>query len=216
MSWLNVKPAARLDPWIRVPLAWPELGLEDVEIAQTPQAWARAIAEEWWEDFATEKPRLGDVDLLTDILAMHAERAPAIRPDAEVFLHMPHPRDIPLTVFVELVEIEEEDRDTALRELAQADASDAIELPIVEDFESPHLGTGLRVLRYVQDEDSNEVHAGLRYAWRYEKGSGAMDVLIFLAHPDPGRIIRASLDIDEFARTIRISSEEEKDAWGVA
>ncbi|MFC6062186.1 hypothetical protein [Streptomyces ochraceiscleroticus] len=213
MSWLNVKHATYLDPWIRVPLMWPEPGLEDVEAAQSPQAWARIFAEAWWEDFATEKPRPGEVELLTDILVMHANRAPAICPGFDVFLHLPHPRDIPITVFVDLLEIEEEDCDTALRELTHADADYAIEPPIVEKFDSPHLGTGLRVLRYFQDEDSNEVHAGLRYAWRYESGSEAADVLILLSHPEPGRIIRAFPDIDEFARTIRISPDEEADTW---
>ena len=213
MSWLNVKHAMHLDPWLRVPLMWPEPGLEDVEIAQTPQVWARSFAEAWWEDFATKKPKPGEVDLLTNILVMHAERAPAIWPGADVFLHLPHPRDVPLIVCVDLVEIEEEDRDIALRELTHADASYTIEPPIVENFDSPHFGTGLRVLRYYQDEDSNEVHAGLRYAWRYEKGSESADALIVLSHPDPGRLIRALEDIDEFARAIRISPDEEVDTW---
>ena len=123
MSWLNVKHAMYLDPWIRVPLMWPEPGLEDVEAAQTPEGWARVFAEAWWEDFATEKPRRGEVDLLIDILVMHAKRAPNIWPGADVFLHLPHPRDVPITVSLDLVEIdEEEDRDTALRELTHADA----------------------------------------------------------------------------------------------
>jgi hypothetical protein len=193
---------------------WPEPGLENVEEAQTPEAWARYFAEGLWEDFASEKPEPGEVDLLTNILLMYAIRAPAAFPDFEVFLHLPHPREIPLPAYVDLVEIEEgEDRKTALRELTHADASYAVEPPIVEDFDSPHLGAGLRVVRYYQDEDSNEVHVGLRYAWRYEKGTEAADVLIILADPDAGRILRALDDIDEFARTIRISPDKEADTW---
>ncbi|WP_051818500.1 hypothetical protein [Streptomyces sp. NRRL S-1813] len=216
MSWLNVKHAMHLAPWIRVPLMWPEPGLEDVEEAQSPEAWARYFAEGLWEDFASEKPKPGEVDLLTNILLMYALRAPAAFPDFEVFLHLPHPREIPLPAYVDLVEIEEgEDRETALHALTHADASYAIEPPIVDDFDSPHLGTGLRVLRYYQDqdEDSNEVHVGLRYAWRFEKGTEAADVLIILADPDAGRILRSLDDIDAFARTIRISPNEEADTW---
>jgi hypothetical protein len=193
---------------------WPEPGLEGVEEAQTPEAWARYYAEEIWTDFASEKPEPGEVDLLFNILLMYAIRAPAAFPDFEVFLHLPHPREIPLPAYIDLVEIEEgEDRETALRELAHADASYTVEPPIVEDFVSPHLGAGLRVLRYYQDENSNEVHVGLRYAWRYDKGAEAADVLIILADPDAGRILRALDDIDEFARSIRISSDEEADTW---
>lgn len=217
MSWLNVKHAMDLSPWIRIPLMWPEPGLEDVEEAQSPEAWARYFAEGLWEDFASEEPEPGEVDLLTNILLMYALRAPAAYPDFEVFLHLPHPREIPLPAYVDLVEIEEgeegENRETALRELTQADASRAVEPPIVEDFDSPHLGTGLRVLRYFQDEDSNEVHVGLRYAWRYEKEAEAADVLIILADPDAGRILGALDDVDDFARTIRISPDAEADAW---
>ncbi len=214
MSWLNVKPAMDLSSWIRIPLMWPEPGLEDVAEAQTPEAWARYFAKGLWEDFAPEKPAPGEVDLLTDILRMYAVKAPAAFPDFEVFLHVPHPREIPLPAYVDLVEIEEgEDRETALRALTHADASYTVEPPNVVDFTSPHLGSGLRVLRYYQDDESNEVHVGLRYAWRYEKGTEAADVLIILADPDAGRILRALDDIDEFARTIRISPDEEADAW---
>lgn len=131
-------------PWIRIPLMWPEPGLEDVEEAQSPEAWARYFAEGLWEDFASEKPKPGEVDLLTNILLMYALRAPAAFPDFEVFLHLPHPREIPLPAYVDLVEIEEgEDRETALRALTHADASYAIEPPIVDDFDSPHLGSRL-------------------------------------------------------------------------
>lgn len=215
MTWLNVKHAMNLSPWIRIPLMWPEPGLEDVEEAQTPEAWARYFAEGLWEDAAPEKPEPGEIDLLANIMLMYALRAPAAFPDFEVFLHIPHPRELPLPVYVDLFEIDEsEDQKTTLRELTHADASYAIEPPIVEDFDSPHLGTGLRVLRYYQDEDSNEVHVGLRYAWRYEKANEAADVLIILADPDASRILRALDDVDEFARTIRISQDEEANAWG--
>ncbi|WP_419995855.1 hypothetical protein [Streptomyces boninensis] len=214
MSWLNVKHAMRLSPWIRIPLMWPEPGLEDVAEAQTPEAWARYFAAGIWEDFKSEKPQPGEVDLLTDMLVMYANRAPSAFPGFEVFLHIQHPREIPLPAYVDLVEIEEgEDRETALRALTHANAEYAIEPPIVEEFQSPHLGSGLRVLRYYQDPDegSNEVHVGLRYAWRYEKGTEAADVLVILADPDASRILRALDDIDEFARTIRISPDSELD-----
>ncbi|CAL9559149.1 MULTISPECIES: hypothetical protein [unclassified Streptomyces] len=214
MSWLNVKHAMDLSPWIRIPLMWPEPGLEDVDEARTPEAWARYFAEGIWEDFAPEKPAPGEVDLLTNMLLMFAVRAPAAYPGFEVFLHLPHPREIPLPAYVDLVEIEEgQNRETALRELTHADASYTVERPVVEDFDSPYLGAGLRVLRYYQDQDSNEVHVGLRYAWRYEKGTEAADVLIILADPDAGRILRALDDIDAFARTVRISPDEEADAF---
>ncbi|MER6673380.1 hypothetical protein [Streptomyces sp. NPDC000983] len=216
MSWLNVKHAMALSPWIRIPLMWPEPGLEDVEEAQTPETWARYFAEGVREDFAPQEPGPGEVDLLADILLMYAIRAPAACPDSEVFLHLPHPREIPLPAYVDLVEVEEgEDRQKALRELTHADAGCAVEPPVVEDFDSPHLGTGLRVLRYYEDEaeDSNEVHVGLRYAWRHERGTEAADVLIILADPDAGRILKALDDVDAFARTIRVGPDAEADTW---
>ncbi|MFJ3666101.1 hypothetical protein ACIPSE_06575 [Streptomyces sp. NPDC090106] len=220
MSWLNVKHAMDLSPWIRIPLMWPEPGLEDVEEAQSPEAWARHFAECLWAECAAEVPEPGEVELLTDILVMYAVRAPAAYPDFEVFLHLPHPREIPLPAYVDLVEIEEgeegekgEGRDTALRALTHADADYTVEPPVVEDFPSPHLGAGLRVLRYYQDEESNEVHVGLRYAWRYEQGTEAADVLVVLADPDAGRILKALDDVDEFARAVRISPDVEADSW---
>lgn len=213
MSWLNIKHYTELAPWLAVPLMWPEPGLENVAFAQSPEAWASEFAEGWWEDFGTEEPRPGEVELLKNKLLLYANRAPGIWPGADIFLHIPHPKVDPLMVFVDLVEITEEDPDKELRTLTYADVDGVVEPPIVENFNSPYLGTGLRVLRYYQDEDSNEVHAGLRYAWRYEKGTEAVNVLIVLSFPEPARIIRAFDDLDEFARIIRISPDEEKEAW---
>lgn len=67
------------------------------------------------------------------------------------------------------------------------------------------------MLRDCQDEDSNKVHVGLRYAWRYEAGTAAAVVLTTVADPDASRILRALDGTDEFACTTRISPDGDAD-----
>lgn len=98
------------------------------------------------------------------------------------------------------------ERDAALRALAHADDSDAIEPPIVSEFGTERLGTGLKVLHYRRGLDGDRVHGYLNYAWRSEKYQ--TDLRLFTFSDDLSRLERAMPDIDDLARATEIVPRE--------
>ncbi|MFF6875347.1 hypothetical protein ACFY9S_08505 [Streptomyces sp. NPDC012474] len=107
-----------------------------------------------------------------------------------------------LPVYVASVEAEG-DRDETLRELVTTDDPDLAEKPIVENFTTEALGTGLRSLRYTQTEEDRTIVAGVRYAWRSQEAG--CDVVVIAAAPDPRRILGAMDDIDAFVEQITLT-----------
>ncbi|MFJ1586172.1 hypothetical protein ACIOC1_23000 [Streptomyces sp. NPDC088197] len=182
--------------WVWVPPRWPVPGSE----GEFPDAaaYARVMAEAHWEDSALT-PGPGEVRELAEALTYGMERYPRVYPGYGLHFHLDGPRGNPLAVYWAEFDIEGE-LPGELRELTHADAEYAVEPPIVEDFGSEHLGTGIRVMRYFVDPDDNDITIGLRYAWRVPE-HGA-DVLVMTAAPDPGRVLRAMDDIDAFARAL--------------
>lgn len=200
MSWLDL---GEYDPecWMWVPDEFPVGELDDV------RDWAAMMAQACWND-SDLVPRENDVAELTDVLVACAEKYPTLYPSYRLYLHLRDPRDVPLALFTGAMDIEG-DRDTELRALTWADDENVVEPPIVEEFSTPHLGTGLRVLRYAKDPEDDSIIAGLRYAWRVEEEG--VDVLLFTACPDLGRLLKAVDDIDALARIARMSPEDDGD-----
>lgn len=185
--------------WVWVPPQWPVPGSE----GEFPDAaaYARAMAEAHWGDSGLT-PGPGEVGELADVLTYGMERYPRVYPGYELHFHLDGPRGNPLAVYCAEFDIEGELPDE-LRALTHADAEYAVEPPIVEEFGSEHLGTGIRVMRYFVDPADNGIAIGLRYAWRVPE-HGA-DVLVMTSAPDPGRVLRAMDDIDAFARVLHFS-----------
>jgi hypothetical protein len=182
--------------WIELPFVWGEDTWPD------HRDWARELAEASWQDSGLT-PGEFDVDNLALTLAMFAEKLPPGElPAHHVYLHLPDPGMMPLQVGLGVWDAEGE-REAALRHLAGADDPDAVEPPIVEEFSTPHLGSGLRILRYCPlDPGTGALYAALDYAWRVEEH--ATDVRLFASCPDVGRLLQAIDDIDELARGIRV------------
>jgi hypothetical protein len=197
-AWLDSREAD-YSTWVWVPPEWPVPGSEQEfpDIA----SYARMMAEAHWKDSALT-PGPGEVDELAGVLAYGMERYPRVYPEYGLHFHMDGPRGNPLAVYSAEFDIEGELPDE-LRALTHADAEYAVEPPVVEEFGSEHLGTGIRVLRYFVDPDDNGITIGLRYAWRVPEHDA--DVLVMTAAPDPGRVLRAMDDIDAFARSLRFS-----------
>lgn len=185
--------------WVWVPPQWPAPGGED-EFPDV-EAYALRTAETRWAA-SPLTPGPGEVRELADVLAYCMRTYPKVYPDHELHFHLDGPRGIPLAVFAAEYDIEGE-LPGELRALTHADAEYAVEPPVVEEFTSDHLGTGIRVLRYFVDPADNAITIGLRYAWRVPE-HGA-DVLVMTSVPDPGRVLRAMDDIDAFARALRFN-----------
>jgi hypothetical protein len=168
------------------------------------ESYAAQFAQLWWDASGL---RYGPADLAR-LAAMISEIHQGIYghiPCHLAFIHLPDPRLMPLVLYVGIWESDGE-RDAQLRMLTHADDPGAVEPPIVDEFTTDRLGTGLRTMRYRHLGDGS-LYAGLSYAWRcaeYET-----DVLLFTSSEDLGRLQRAIPDMDEFARAVNVISREE-------
>ncbi|MFE9648091.1 hypothetical protein ACFYO0_29045 [Streptomyces sp. NPDC006365] len=194
MSWPYVDYDT--DLWMQIPSSWEGTPWKG------PKEWGRYMSEAWWGDSDFE-PSRKDLKGLAATLQACAERFPQSHPGFDVYLHLPDPRLMPLPVYVASVEADG-DREETLRELVTTDDPDLVEKPIVEDFTTEALGTGLRSLRYTQTEEDRTIIAGVRYAWRSEEAD--CDVLVIVAAPDPRRVLGAMDDIDAFVGRISVTA----------
>lgn len=199
-------PEVDYDPeiWLAIPVwfgagtPWPD-----------HRAWAREMAESCWADSA-QSPGEYEVDNLALTLAMCAERfGPDLQdPDAELdgqtFLHLPHPRLMPLPVDVRAA------RDPAgdLWALVVADDPDAVGQVEIDPIDTDALGSGLRAFRRrvlppadgaTRGDGPVEQYAVLRYAWHLKAHGVSIAVA---ASADPERILAARADIDALVRAV--------------
>ncbi|WP_367044190.1 hypothetical protein [Streptomyces sp. Je 1-332] len=193
MSW----PHVDYDPdlWMQVPNSWEGTPWKG------PKEWSRHMSEAAWGDSGSEATRK-DLKGLAATLRACAEQFPQSHPGFDVYLHLPDPRFMPLPVYVASIESDGE-REETLRALVTTDDADLVEEPIVEDFGTGLLGTGLRSLRYTQTGAERTIVAGVRYAWRAEEAG--CDVVVIVAAPDPRRVLGAMEDLDAFAARISVA-----------
>ncbi|MBC9723461.1 hypothetical protein [Streptomyces sp. TRM68367] len=184
------------DLWMKVPDSWEGTPWKG------PKQWSRYVSEAWWGDSDFE-PSRKELKGLAATLQACAEQFPRSHPRLRRLPLLPDPRFMPLPVYVAAVEANG-DREETLRELVTTDDPDLVEKPIVEDFTTEALGTGLRSLRYTQTGEDRTIVAGVRYAWRSEEAG--CDVLVIATAPDPRRVLGAMDDIDAFVGRIRVSA----------
>jgi hypothetical protein len=186
--------------WIPAPASMPE--------PYDERSWAREFAEAWWQ-----MSGLAYVDRqvarLEAQLGLIYEGIYGHIPCHDAWLHLPDPRLTPLPVYLSFWTMEG-DRDSRLRTLSLADDPGAVKPPVIEEFSTPKLGTGLKVLRYFQPDDESAtersdgtqgaIAAGLSYAWRC--ADIHTDVRMFSTAEDLPRLQQAIPDIDELAQGI--------------
>jgi hypothetical protein len=146
-----------------------------------------------------------DVERLSHMLAAIHEGIYGQIPCHLAFVHLPDPRLMPLVLYVGVWE-SDGDQEEQLRMLCLAGDTEAVEPPMVDEYATDSLGTGLRVMRY-RHLDDGSLYAGLSYAWRSEEYE--TDLLLFASAEDLGRLQRAIPDIEEFARVTSIISQAE-------
>jgi hypothetical protein len=167
-------------------------------------SWAAECARLWWDASGLEHGKPEITQLTARLSAIH-ERTYGHIPCHQAFIHLPDPRLMPLTAYLGIWEPAGE-TDAQLRLLTHAGDTDAVEPPIIEEFRTPKLGSGLRTLLYKQLEDGS-LAAVLSYAWRSEQH--ATDLQLWSPCNDLGRLQRAIADIDGFARAITIIPRSE-------
>ena len=180
--------------WIPCPAGFPAGDDQD--------SWARKYAAQWWAKSGAD---YGDIQVegLAKILAEVRELAYRPGKCQLAVIHLPpaqlEPRRVlqPLPVDMGVWQSHGE-RDARLRVLTNADDPGAVEKPIVEEFGSEGLGTGLKTLRYSRLADGS-LFAAVNYAFRSEDYE--TDVRFSSSCPDLSRLQEALPDIDELVRT---------------
>ncbi|MFE9763211.1 hypothetical protein ACFYPC_01545 [Streptomyces sp. NPDC005808] len=181
--------------WLELPPRWDTEEWRDIDV------WTRSCAELFWRSYGQDPGESG-IAFLAGVLRRLAEAFAPEPFDTRVLLRMWEPTSMPLQVF-SMVKPAQGDREETLRFLVGAEDPDAVEPPVVESFHTERLGAGLRTFRYLRQDDTPEVIASLRYAWRDEE-VGA-DVVLWTATEDTARVIRAAQDIEELAHKVSVA-----------
>lgn len=193
--------------WLQVPTEWPVPGQEE-EFPDIP-TWADRAARAIWTESELNPGSTG-IDYLTGVLSHAAEEFPAVYPGFDVLMHLPGPLELPITVAIGGLDTSDLGPDEAERELrswAGEGDPEAVEPPLIEDFDSPRLGKGLRGLRYTirEDDPDRTVNAALHYVW--DVPQLGCQIYMATAVPDPAQLIAAMEDFDGLARSIGLSTE---------
>jgi hypothetical protein len=192
-GWVNI------DQNLLIRLTWvpcPPFFEDDV----TRESWAAESAALWWKVSGIKHGKRQTRGLAEMLSTIHKDLYAAGHCHQAV-IHLPDPRMLPLPVQLGVWQMQG-GREEQMRLLAHADAPEAIEPPIVEEFTTGRLGTGLKALHYRRSSDRSAVHGYLNYAWRSEQYE--TDLRLFTFCPDLARLQRAIPDIDELARAIAI------------
>jgi hypothetical protein len=181
--------------WISCPAAFPE--------GYDVKRWARTYAEAF-----SKRPGLHPKEKEIRALARTLENIHAYTYSRVAchmcFIHQPHPSLTPLPVYMATWRALGE-RDESLRRLTNADETDTMTPPQVEEVSTPRLGQGLKVLRYARQpgkRGSESIYGALNYAWRDEKLQ--TDLRVFVATPDLGRLREMVPDVDELVSVTKI------------
>lgn len=170
------------------------------EGGENRESWAAESARLWFESSESPYGR-EEVNHLAEVFAAIHQDLYAAGHCHQALIHLPDPRMVPLPVQIGVWAMEG-NRDQAMRGLAHADDPEAIEPPIVEEFTTERLGTGLKALHYRRGPDGESVHGHLNYAWRSEQYE--TDLRLFTFSDNLSRLQRAMPDIDDLARAIEI------------
>jgi len=221
MSPANDRPEAAANPPDPAALAWQlasRKGWVDVDRAmlttltwvpcmpdfpegESRESWAAESAALWWNVSGVEHGEDEIAALAGMLSAIHTDIY-RVGHSHMAFIHLPDPRLLPLPVQLGIWAMKG-DRDQQLRMLVHADEPTAVEKPILEEFTTDRLGTGLRCLQYRRGgEDGSEINGYLDYAWRSEQYE--TDLRLFTFSWGLDRLHRAMPDIDELARAISV------------
>jgi hypothetical protein len=177
--------------WIPFPMILPK--------GWTKATWAATFAE--WSWSASGEPHSqADLYRLAQQLSFLYDGMFEDSSCMLAWLHLSSPRLLPLPLRAGIWATRGE-RTERLRALTNADDPAAVEPPVVTEFWTEHLGSGLKTIRHLRIPDDQALAVAVNYAWRSEELE--TDLRLFASCDDLGRLQRAIPDIEDFARAAR-------------
>jgi len=160
----------------------------------------------WWAGFFADRLHGVDADLARAELIRIYDAIWGHVPCHDALLHAYDPDRSLLPVCIGIWQVAA-DWDTMWREFTRVDETGLIEPPVIEEFPSPHLGTGRKCLHYVKHKKTGLVVASLDYAFRCEELE--TDLTLHTHTSDLRRLQRALPDIDHLARIIKVVDHDQ-------
>lgn len=169
-AWAKPKGWKPPPRWIPAPAIMPD--------GYDQHRWAREFASAAWAESGLSYGP-DQVARLEAQLALLYEGSYGRIPCHDMYIQIADPRLVPLPAYIANIAAEG-DREARLRMLSMADDPDAIGPPVVEEFTTDGMGTGLRVLRHFKLGDNadppddraagtqGQIGVSLSYAWRSE------------------------------------------------
>jgi hypothetical protein len=197
MQGVSKKATFEVDEQAYDPVEWP---LFPLMISDATEANAEQVAQQ----FGEMAERLGGMPRAESAKAMLEMRADLFAhwPGHYLYFHMGAPRRRPLPVMVGVWQPTGE-RDEQLRTLAGYETEDLTEPPVMDEFVSGHLGSGVRVRCVQKSPRRRGSPVGLLgYAWR--SAELETDLQIRTVCTDLGWLANETPAIDAFARAMRL------------
>jgi hypothetical protein len=173
------------------------------EFAEEPgsdrDSWAMLMAEGWWEQSGLKygPDAVGKLAFMLKTIQEHAyERIPC----HQVWIYYRDMTEVPLPLHIGIWKMTG-DRSAQLRALSGADDRDIVRPSSTTEFTTDLLGTGYRTIRHKADE-AGRIIGFLGFAFRSEEFE--TDVQALVGTPDLRQLQKASADIGDFVRGLRV------------
>ncbi|HEX6522312.1 MAG TPA: hypothetical protein VF070_20245 [Streptosporangiaceae bacterium] len=190
-GWVRVHCDLRI--WIPCPAQFPDhLGLD-------LNSWSTAMAEAWWEQSGLEYGH-AVVDKLACMLREVREQGYENVPCHQIWAYYRDFTVPPLPIHIGIWMMTG-NRDQQLRALSGATDPSVIRKPLMAEFTTKTLGTGVRTVRY-KEVDHGNVVVMLGFAFRSEKFE--TDLQVTTGTPDLHQLEKATTDIEDFVHGISI------------
>ncbi|WP_432099508.1 hypothetical protein [Streptomyces sp. WAC 04229] len=186
--------------WLGMPIA------DGRGASRERKKWARRTSELVWS-LAQDPPEgKGEIKELARQLEATAELLPQKVPVHQVFIYLPDPRRDFLNFLVH-IDQSEGNTESTLASLVQKDAPGAIQDPEVIDFDTEHLGRGMRSIRHFVSSKAGSICCSVNYAWRIE--SEGIDLVVRTISENIGWVTANVDEFDSFARSLRVMDHQD-------
>jgi hypothetical protein len=190
-GWVRPRPDFRI--WIPCPVRFPEcsdLGLE---------YWSETMAQAWWRQSGQRYAR-DKVSKLARMLEIIHEQGCENVPCHQIWACYLDTRVPPIPLYLGIW-ASRDDRERQLRVLSGAADTDVLRPPVVKEFTTRALGTGIVTLRR-KDAGHGMAVEMLGFAFRSEEFE--TDIQVTVSTPDLRQLHRATPVIEDFIRGISV------------
>lgn len=193
-GWVRAEPDLRI--WVPCPREFPA--------GMNRASWSREAAALHWEAAGLQRPERAVQALAAMLSFIHQDSYRKLLCQ-QIWIYLRDVTQLPLPVFVGIWEARGAS-EGQLMMLSGASDPDAVRAPVVEEFSTVRLGSGVRALRTRQLDDGS-LYGVLGYAFRAAEFE--TDLQVWASTPDVSRLVAVTGDIDELVRSMSVFSQEE-------